>query len=291
MTLETNSRSRAARTTVKLVLGMVALKGATWLYTGSSGILGSALDSVFDVLASLLVLWAVTTAERPADADHPWGHGKAEGLASLMQAVLVLVVGLGFVAHTVNRALIQDAPPLEGEWVGVAVMVISSGVTVWLVWNLRRSARATGSPALEADSHHYSSDLLLNAAVAIGLGLSWLLDGARWPDWAVGLGIAILILNTARKIFLKSLETLMDRGLKPQEAAAVLRTLASLAPRVAGFHDLRTRRSGADVFVELHLDLDRDLSFFEAHDLGEQVRVAVERALPNCMVTVHADPL
>jgi ferrous-iron efflux pump FieF len=291
VTHESLQRSRAARATVKVVLVLVLIKAGAWIYTASTGILGSALDSFFDVISSLLVLWAVTAAERPADADHPWGHGKAEGLAALMQAVIILVAGLGFVAHTVNRAMNPELHGLAGEWIGVGVMVFSSGVTVWLVWNLRRNARATGSPALEADSHHYASDILMNAAVAIGLGLSWLLDGARWPDLAVGLGIALLILNTARRIFLKSLETLMDRGLKPQEAAAVLRTLAGFAPRVAGFHDLRTRHSGADVFVELHLDLDRDLSFVEAHDLGEQVRVAVQRALQNSTVTVHADPL
>ncbi len=284
-------RSRTALTTVKVVLGLVALKWLTWLYTGSSGMLGSALDSLFDMLASLLVLWAVTTAERPADADHPWGHGKAEGLASLFQAIVVLLAGLGFVAHTVDRFLHQEEARLEGEWLGVGVMILSSAVTVWLVWNLRRGARATGSPALEADAQHYASDLLLNASVAIGLVSAWLLDGQMWPDLAVGLGIAVLILNTARRIFLHSLETLMDRGLRPGEAAAILRTVAGFAPRVAGFHNLRSRRSGADIFVELHLDLDRGMSFVEAHDLGEQVRVSVERALLNSTVTVHADPI
>jgi ferrous-iron efflux pump FieF len=284
-------RSHTALTTVKVVLGLVVLKWLTWIYTGSSGMLGSALDSLFDVLASLLVLWAVTTAERPADADHPWGHGKAEGLASLFQAIVVLIAGLGFVAHTVDRFLHQEEARLEGEWIGVGVMILSSAVTVWLVWNLRRSARATGSPALEADSQHYASDLLLNASVAIGLVSAWLLDGQMWPDLAVGLGIAVLILNTARRIFLHSLETLMDRGLRPGEAAAILRTVAGFAPRVAGFHDLRSRRSGTDIFIELHLDLDRGMSFIEAHDIGEQVRLAVERALQNSTVTVHADPI
>jgi cation diffusion facilitator family transporter len=253
--------------------------------------LGSTLDSVMDVLASLLVLWAVTAAERPADADHPWGHGKAEGLASLFQSLVVLLSGLGFVAHPVDGFLHQDELELEGEWVGVAVMAISTAATLWLIWNLRRNARATGSPALEADAHHYVSDLLLNGSVAVGLVTSWLLEGEPWPDLAVGLGIALLILDTARRIFLQSLETLMDRGLRPQEAAAVLRTVGGFAPRVAGFHDLRSRRSGVDVFLELHLDLDRGLSFVEAHDLGEQVRVAIERALPNSAVTVHADPV
>lgn len=291
MTDTTARRSRAARRTVQVVLALVVIKGATWMYSGSSGVLGSTLDSVFDVLASLLVLWAVLAAERPADADHPWGHGKAEGLASLFQSFVVLVIGLGFVAYTVDRFLHQAELRMEGEWVGIGVMVLSSGASLWLVRNLRSAARATGSPALEADAHHYASDLLLNASVAVGLVLSWLLDGAPWPDLVVGLGIALMILNTARKIFLQSMETLMDRGLRAQEAAAMLRAVASFAPRVSGFHDLRSRRSGTDIFLEMHLDLDRGMSFVEAHDLGEDVRVAVERALPNASVTVHADPL
>lgn len=284
-------RSRAARTTVKVVLGLVVLKAATWGFTGSSGVLGSTLDSVFDVLASLLVLWAVLAAERPADANHPWGHGKAEGLAALFQSFVVLIAGLGFVAHTVNRFVNQDETRLEAEWAGIAVMVVATVATLWLVRNLRRTARATGSPALEADSHHYTSDLLMNGAVASGLVLSWMLESAVWPDLLVGLGIAVLILNTARRIFVRALETLMDRGLRAEEAASLLRAVAAFAPSVAGFHDLRSRRSGADIFLELHLDLDRGMSFVEAHDLSEQVRVGIERALPNAAVTVHADPL
>lgn len=291
MTDDPLRRSRAARNTVKVVLAMVVLKGATWIFTGSTGVLGSALDSVFDALASLLVLWAVLTAERPADADHPWGHGKAEGLASLFQSFVILVAGLGFVAHTVNRFVHPETAVLEAEWAGIAVMAISTVATLWLVRNLRRTARTSGSPALEADSHHYSSDLLMNGAVAVGLVTSWMLESAPWPDLMVGLGIALMILNTARRVFLRSLETLMDRGLRAEEAMAVLRAVSAFAPRVAGFHDLRSRRSGADIFLELHLDLDRNMSFVEAHDLGERVRVGIERALPNAAVTVHADPL
>jgi ferrous-iron efflux pump FieF len=284
-------RSRAARNTVKVVLALVVLKGATWVFTGSTGVLGSALDSVFDALASLLVLWAVLTAERPADADHPWGHGKAEGLASLFQSFVVLIAGLGFIAHTVNRFVHPETARLEAEWAGIVVMAVSTVATLWLVRNLRRTARSTGSPALEADSHHYSSDLLMNGAVAVGLVTAWMLESAPWPDLVVGLGIALMILNTARRVFLKSLETLMDRGLRTDAAVGVLRAVAAFAPRVAGFHDLRSRRSGADIFLELHLDLDRNMSFVEAHDLGERVRVGIERALPNAAVTVHADPL
>jgi ferrous-iron efflux pump FieF len=183
----------------------------------------------------------------------------------------------------------EEAMARQG-W-GIATMVVSSAVTLWLVRNLRRAATDTGSPALAADSKHYTTDVMMNVAVIIGLALSWLLDGLRWPDLAVGLGIALVILNTARELFLLSLEGLMDRSLKPREAASILHTVARFAPRVAGFHDLRSRRSGADVFLEVHLDLDRGLSFVEAHDLAEEVSDALETAIPNCQVTVHADPL
>jgi ferrous-iron efflux pump FieF len=127
--------------------------------------------------------------------------------------------------------------------------------------------------------------------VVCGLALSWLLGGALWPDLLVGIGISLLILNTAREVFLGAISGLMDRGLRPREAAAILRTVAGFAPRVSGFHDLRSRRSGPDIFLELHLDLDRSMSFVEAHDLSEEVAEAIERALPNSTLTVHADPL
>ncbi|MGB0954336.1 MAG: cation diffusion facilitator family transporter, partial [Planctomycetota bacterium] len=220
--LPAKRRSTTAKTTVKVALGLVAIKAITFLYTGSSGILGSTLDSLFDVLASLLVLWAVIAAERPADADHPWGHGKAEGLAALFQSLFILLSGLGLAVHTVNRFLHQENYSLEMPWAGVGVMAISSIATIWLVRRLQTVARETGSPALAADSKHYTSDLMMNLAVILGLVLAWLLDGALWPDLLVGIGIALLILNTAREVFLSSIEVLMDKGLRPREATAIL---------------------------------------------------------------------
>ncbi|TAH36844.1 MAG: cation transporter [Planctomycetota bacterium] len=282
-------RSIAAWGSVKFASTLVALKAVTYFFTGSAGVLGSALDSILDAAASLLVLVAVAAAERPADADHAWGHGKAESLASLFQSLLILVSGLGLVYETVRRVLAGSAA-VEQPWLGVAVMVACALGTLWWTRKLRRAARATASPALESDTLHYASDVLLNGSVVAGLLLTrWL--GTPLPDLLVGLGIALLILNTARQVFLKAFNNLMDRGLEPAEAAAVLRVVAGFAPRVSGFHDLRTRRSGRDIFLELHLDLDRSLSFVAAHELSEQVERAVEDAVPHSTVTVHPDPL
>jgi len=241
-------------------------------------------------VTSLLVLWAILHSERPADADHPWGHGKAEGLISLFQAVLILASGLALAWQIVERAL-GEAPPIALPWLGILVMVASSiGTMLWIA-RLRKVARSSGSPALEADSAHYSTDVMMNIGVVAGLALSSLLGGATWPDLVVGGGITLLILNTAREILLQGIGNLMDRGLDPRQEARVLSVVRGFAPEVSGFHDLRTRSSGAEIFLELHLDLANDMSFVAAHDLSEQVGRALEHALPRSRVTVHADPL
>ena len=285
-----SARARTARNSVLVALGLVLFKAVVYFLTESSGVLGSAVDSLLDSAASLVVLWAILAAERPADADHPWGHGKAEGLASLFQSIFILVSGVGLLYHTVQR-FFDEEDLVHDQGVGIVAMVVSIAVTVAWVRHLRKVAEESGSPALAADSAHYSSDVLLNASVIAGLGLSTLLGGAKWPDLVVGVGIGLLILNTARGVFFHATENLMDRGLEPGEAAAVLRTVAQHSPRVAGFHDLRSRRSGAEVFLELHLDLDRGMSFVEAHHLSEEVGREIEKLVPRSRVTIHADPL
>ena len=275
---------------MKVALGLVVIKSITFLLTRSSGILGSTADSLFDVCASLLVLWAILEAERPADADHPWGHGKAEGLASLFQGILILATGLALVTHTVTRSLDSDDTGFRMPALGIASMLVSSIATLWLVRNLKRAAEKTNSPALAADSMHYTSDLLINGSVIVGLATGSLLN-SNVPDLLIGLCIALIILNSAREIFISSIEILMDRGLKAKESRAILEAVHNFSPRVSGFHDLRSRRSGADIFIELHLDLARDLTFVEAHDLSEDVGEAISRKLTNATITVHADPL
>jgi len=283
-------RLRTARLSISVVAALAVFKAAAFAATGSSGVLGSALDSALDLMTSLMVLIAIVHAERPADADHPWGHGKAEGLASLAQSVLILGSGLGLIYHTISRFL-GDETQLNLPWLGICVMAVSSVVSFWLARRVKKAATETRSPALDSDSQHHAADVLVNVAAIGGIVLSTLLNGAVWPDLMVGVMIGLFILNTARVVFLEAIENLMDRGLDSTEAAAIVRATHAFAPKVAGFHDLRTRRSGADLFVELHLDIHRELSFVEAHDLSEEVGEAIETSLPNCRVTVHADPL
>ena len=290
MTESQTLQARTARTTVQVASGLFFFKLAAFGMTGSSGVLGSTLDSGLDTLASLVVLWAVSAASRPPDAGHPYGHGKAESLASLLQSILILISGLGLAYHTIHRALSNEAT-IKMPFIGIAVMLISSAVTFWLIQRLRHVARETGSPALESDSAHYSSDLWMNIAVVLGLGTHYLLGGAVWPDLLIGIGISLLILNTAREVFASATGNLMDKGLDAAEETAVLESVLQFAPKVTGFHDLRARRSGSEVFVDLHLEIQRDLSFVEAHDLAEAVSSVIQTRLPRCQIIVHADPI
>ena len=285
-----NRRSRTAINTIKVVGVLALLKAVSFLFTHSTGVLGSAADSLVDIATTFLVLWAVLHAERPADADHPWGHGKAEGLAALLQSAFIALAGCGLIFETVRRG-INDQASVQNHWLGIGVMAICSVVTVWWANHVGKVAKDTGSLALEADRHHHLADVLVNIAAIAGLLLSKLLDQTSWPDLVVGLAIALFILNTARKIFLEGIGNLMDKGLQPSEEAAVLNVISSFTPKIGGFHDLRTRRSGSDLFLELHLDLPRELSFVEAHDLSEDVAEKIERMIPRSSVTVHADPL
>lgn len=273
-----------------MAAGLLFLKAVVAWFTGSVAVLGSALDSALDLLNAGIMVLAVRSAERPADADHPWGHGKAEGLAGLFQGAVIGASGLFLARESVSR-LFSEGRELNHHATGMVTMVISIVVVAWLVRRLRVVAEQTGSLALKADSVHGITDILVNLGVIVGLGLSSLLGGAIWPDALVSLLISLAILNTARHVLTESAHNLMDRGLTSDEMGVLLRVVNEQERTVVGFHELRSRRSGPDLFLELHLDLDRKLPFVAAHDLAEQVGTAIEEALPRCRVTVHADPV
>ncbi|MCH2113206.1 MAG: cation diffusion facilitator family transporter, partial [Planctomycetes bacterium] len=209
-------RSRTALNTVKVVGLMAILKGASWLFTDSSGVLGSAADSFVDVLTTLLVLWAVLHAEQPADADHPWGHGKAEGLAALFQSLFITLAGCGVIFESIHQTMDGESQ-VENHWLGIGVMFLCSIITLWWARYVGRVAKETGSIALEADRQHHMTDVLVNVAAMAGLGLSAMLDSQTWPDSMVGLVIGLVILNTARGVFLEGVGNLMDRGIQASE--------------------------------------------------------------------------
>lgn len=276
----------ATRTSLAVACILVVSKAIAWWLSDSVSLLAGLTDSALDAVASLLNLLAVHYALRPADDDHRFGHGKAEALAGMAQALFIGASAVLIGVQAVSR--LQSPQPLGDTAAGIGVMLLSLVLTVALLALQRKVIKATGSTAVRADSLHYRSDLLLNGSILLAL----LLAGYGWPqlDALFGLGIALYILWSAVQIARESTAILMDKEL-PGDVAEQMLALVTAIPGVLGAHDLRTRVSGSYWFVQLHLELPGTLSLHDAHALCVQASAVIRERYPQADVMVHADPL
>lgn len=276
----------ATYASVCVALVLVFAKLVAWGVSDSVSLLATLIDSTLDVLASLVNLLAVRHAVSPADKEHRFGHGKAEALAGLGQAAFVTGSAGFLLLESVRRMI--DPVPLESYGIGVVVMLFSMLATVLLLAFQRHVIRRTDSTAIKADALHYRTDLLVNASVIVALWLS--VQG--WPgfDPLFAIGIAVYILSSAREIVRQSLDHLMDRELPNAERENIGR-IARAHEEVRGMHDLRSRRSGTVSFLQLHLELDDDLTLLQAHRISDEVEDSLKEAYPGAQVLIHIDPV
>ncbi len=279
---------RVARLSVITATVLALAKLAAVVMTGSLAVAAALTDSVMDVIASSVNFFAVRVAGQPADDEHRYGHGKAEGIAGLGQGLLILFVGLYLGVGGANR-LIQGGYELAHGEVGIGVMLLSLVASAWIGWLLLRTGRRTGSVALQADAAHYTSDVWMNLGVLASL-LIVKATGWHWVDGAVSCAVALIVLWTAFRVLRSSARELMDASLSTEQIDRIRATIAEQVPEAFDVHNLRTRKSGPDIFIEMHVAFDRELSFPEAHLLSDRVAKAVEAALPGAQVHVHADP-
>jgi len=277
----------ATYASVGVAVCLVLVKTWAWRATGSVSILSSLADSFLDVLASLLTFWAVRYSLQPPDIEHRFGHGKAEGLAALIQALIISGSGVFVGSEAVNRLL--SPVPVEKPVAGIAVIVTSTIITLALVSWQRYVSRETGSVAIAADAMHYKTDLLLNLGVVGGVAMASF-SGLRWIDPAVGFAVAVYLVKGALGIAKKSLDILLDREI-PREDRERIRDLATGHTKVLGFHDLRTRHGGTGYIVQFHLELEPRTSLLETHRILDEVEDCINRAYPGCEIIIHPDPL
>ncbi len=275
----------ATRASLAVAITLVIAKAIAWAMSGSVSLLAGLTDSLMDSAASLLNLLAVRYALKPADDDHRYGHGKAEALAGLAQALFIGVSAVLVAVQAYER--LRDPEPLSAQALGIGVMILSLALTAGLLMLQRRVIRATGSTAIRADALHYRSDLLLNGGILLALVLASF--GWQQADGLFGIGIAGYILWSAIGIARESISVLMDEELTPAISADMHR-LACGVPGVLGAHDLRTRISGNHWYVQLHLELPGELTLSRAHALCEAAAQAITDQYPRAEVLVHADP-
>lgn len=276
----------ATAAAVASALLLLSLK--TWAYfsTHSVALLSSLADSALDLMASGLNFMAVRFSLTPADEAHRFGHGKAEPLSALGQATFVAGSGVLIVVEAISRFSAPAVVPNSG--LGIAVSVASIVVTLALVSFQRFVVKRTGSLAITADSLHYTGDLLLNGSVIVALMLSSM-GNVPWADPVFGIGISVFILVNALTIANKAIAALMDMELPEAERQEIL-AIARQHPKVRHIHELRTRSSGAQKFIQMHLVLDHTLTLLEAHRIADDVEKAVEAAFPGADIIIHEDP-
>lgn len=277
---------RATYASVTVAVILIALKFAAWLATGSVAMLATLVDSMLDAAASLVNLFAVRQALTPADREHRFGHGKAEPLAGLVQSAFIAGSAL-FLFVEVARRLVNPHAVEQGG-MALAVMGVSVVLTLGLVSFQRYVVRKTASLAISADKLHYFGDLLANVAVAVALVLATQF-GLHWADPVFGGLIAVYIVWSAWEIIRQSLDQLMDREL-PDEDRKRIREIALSHPEVRAVHDLRTRASGRDIFIQIHIELDRAATLVRAHEVSDAVEKRLQEAFPAAEVIIHQDP-
>ncbi len=269
-----------------VALSLALSKAVAWWLSGSVSLLAGLTDSLLDGAASLINLLAVHYSLRPADEDHRYGHGKAEALAGLGQAVFISVSAILVGVQGVDRLL--HPQPLGAQALGIAVILGSLVATGLLLLFQRHVVRVTGSTAIRADSLHYRSDILLNSSILIALVVANF--GFGRLDALFGIAISGYILWSALQIGRESVSVLMDEELS-EDLRQRIEELALTVPQVLDVHDLRTRVSGTHWFIQLHVSLPGGMSLIEAHDHAEAVEAAIRKEYPRAEVLVHTDPL
>jgi ferrous-iron efflux pump FieF len=265
---------------------LVAIKVAAWLASGSIALLASTADSALDLLASLTTFFAVRYAVAPPDAEHRYGHGKAEGFASLMQAGLVFA-SAALIAREAIGDLMTPKPIQEGGW-AVAVMTVSILLTGLLIAAQGRVLKQTSSVAVSGDRAHYAADLASNLIALVGIAATAWLGIARL-DAVAALVIAALLLWGAVGVFREASGQLMDHEL-PDEVRARIVELMTEDRRLTDVHQLRTRASGPYVHMQMHVDLDPELTLEAAHQVIVAAENRVLNAFPSADIIIHADP-
>ncbi len=265
---------------------LVTIKAAAWVASGSTALLASMADSGLDLVASLATFWAVRYAAAPPDAEHRFGHGKAEAFASLMQAGLVFASAALIAREAAGDLLVPH--PLRQEGWAVAVMAVSTLLTLLLVTAQTRVLRQTSSVAVSGDRAHYTTDLASNVIALAGIAASaWLKLNSL--DAIAAIVVAALLLWGAVTVFREAANQLMDRELPDNARAEIMRLVTSDA-RITDVHQLRTRASGPYVHMQMHVDLDPDLSLETAHQAVVAAEKRILTAFPAADIIIHADP-
>src|SRR3989338_6768066 len=286
-----DARTRKKLLAVTLSIGtaffLTVFKLSVGFFTHSLGLIASAVDSLMDVLVSTVNYIAIREADKPADKEHLYGHGKIESLAGLFQSLVISASGVFLVAESIRRLI--TGSHISHISVAVGVMFVSMVLTFFLVLKLKQVLKETGSIIVGTEALHFTADFLTTGGVILALALVYVTGSGIWY-LIVAFLIACYILYQSFGILKKSIDELLDRALPQEEQREIERIILSHDPRIVGFHNLRTRKIGAQRFIDFHFEIRGEENFARAHELTESLIKHIRGRFPGADVTVHFDP-
>lgn len=267
---------------------VLALKTLAWQLTGSVGLLSDALESTVNIGAALVAVFALRAANRPADAEHHFGHGKAEYLSAMVEGFLILAASAAIMATAINRLIAPE--PLEQVGVGLAISVLASALNGIVAVILIRVGRQHRSMVLVADGKHLMTDVWTSAGVVVGVG-AVALTGWERLDPIIALMVGVNILWTGWKLLRDSVSGLLDERLSDADIERVVDVLARHESAEVHFHALQSRAAGRQRFVSLHMLVPGKSSVRAAHDLAQLIEDEIDAELPETVVSIHIEPI
>ncbi|MER3553472.1 MAG: cation-efflux pump [Meiothermus sp.] len=288
----TLSPTRTISLSVVVALVVFGLKFLAYRLTGSVALYSDALESIINVVAALVALAAIGVAKRPPDANHPYGHSKAEYLSAVLEGVLIVLAAIAIVNEAAHKLMNPAAPGQIG--IGLLVSLGASGLNAALGSFLIANGRRQRSPALVADGQHVLADVYTSGGVLLGIGLAWL-TGWWILDPLLAIAVALNILWVGWRLTRDSVGGLMDEGVPEVELSDIQDTLTTTLQRlttgkVLEVHDLRTRRAGPRTFVEFHLVVPGEMTVEEAHRICDQLEDSLRTKVEGTQVTIHVEP-
>jgi cation diffusion facilitator family transporter len=278
---------RLAAWSIAVAVGVMGLKLVAWHLTGSVALLSDGLESTVNVIAAVIAFVAVSYAQRPADADHQFGHHKAEYFSAVVEGVLIAIAALLIIQQAIPALREPQLPGTPG--LGLGVNMLASAINAGWATLLIRRGREKRSPALVADGRHILSDVVTSVGVFAGLVLA-LLTGYAILDPLLAIAVAINIMWQGWKVIASSVDALMDRAVEPADEARIKEIIAANAEGSIDVHDLRTRVAGPATFIDFHLVVPETMSVGDAHDICDRLEDAIRDFVPGASIAIHVEP-
>lgn len=281
-----NSKVKAARMSIVSNTILIIMKFIIGIISGSVSIISEAIHSCMDLIASIIAFFSVKVSDKPADKNHPYGHGKIENISGAIESILIFIASAIIIYESLNKILNPNEIGAAG--LGFIVMFISSLVNFIVSKKLYEIAKKEQSIALEADALHLKSDVLTSLGVGIGL-LVMYITKIKILDPIIAIVVAVFILKEAFQLLREALKPLLDGRLTDEEIKIITDIIAKNGGDYCSYHDLKTRRSGSSKHIDMHLVVPNDMTVKNAHVICDKIENEIEEVLKNTDVMIHVE--